>query len=157
VHKDNIRAACLSVQSILDKWSNILPDDPTVRSNWSTTCRAGTDPPFGEKVSSEGNRTYTMAKMASLSSILTAEDKDIQVTPSSNNYLDLTFTSISIPNPNAPQVQSYLQAAMTSPQQIPPPAPFHAIPSPAPTPNKLGMQAEIIKLKRMLAAMINQN
>jgi hypothetical protein len=64
LHKDNIKPARQAVQAILNQWADLLPDDPTVRSKWNTPRRAGNDRPFGEEVSSEGDRTYATASMA---------------------------------------------------------------------------------------------
>jgi hypothetical protein len=154
VHKDNIKPARQAVQSILDRWEDLVPDEPTVRSTWNIPRRAGNDRPFGEEVSSKGDRTYASASMASLSSILTAEDQDIQVTTSSTNYFDYTTETISIPTSHSTTGKpiSYLQAAMTSTNQHPPPPPPVAHTTPlGPTANEIRLQAEIDALKQIIA------
>jgi hypothetical protein len=153
IHKDNIKPARQAVQAILDQWETIIPDEPTVRSKWETPRRAGNDRPFGEEVSSEGDRTYASASMASLSSILTAEDQDIHVTASSTNYFDYTITTISIPTPspaNDPP-KSYLQAATPAITQPFPTAPAAPQVSQSPTANETRLQAEIDELKKIIA------
>jgi hypothetical protein len=153
VHKENIKAARQSVQAILDKWDVILPNEAAVRSAWNLPRRAGSDRPFGEEVSSEGDRTYASASMASLSSILTAEDQDIRVTASSTNYFDYTTETISIPTPatSSAATMSYLQAATGTVTQQPGNVATPVTIPQGPTANEIRLQAEIDELKKIIA------
>jgi hypothetical protein len=154
VNKDNIKAARQTAQAILDNWNDILPNEAAVRSTWSFPCRAGSDRPFGEEVSSEGDRTYASASMASLSSILTAEDQDIRVTASSTNYFNYTTETISIPThaPASTSPMSYLQAATSiAALQQPGNGVITSNASQGPTANEICLQAKIDALKKIIA------
>jgi hypothetical protein len=133
VHKDNMKAARTAVQGILDKWETYLPDDPNVRATWGLTRRVGTDrSALGGDISSDGDQTYATASMASLSTILTAEDHDMKVTTTSPNYFDLTIV---VESDNREPAKSYLEAVTSS----------HT--APQPSAKEIQMQLEINRLR----------
>jgi hypothetical protein len=139
VHKDNMKAARKAVQEILDAWDVIIPDDPNVRATWGLPRKAGTERSvFGGDVSSDGDQTYATASMASLSTILTAEDHDMKVTASSTNYFDITIV-VKADKQEAPKL--YLQVATAS------------LAAPQPTTKEIQMQAEIDRMKQEAAAL----
>jgi hypothetical protein len=133
VHKDNMKAARHAVQGILDNWETHLPDDPTVRATWGLTRRAGSDrSALGGDISSDGDQTYATASMASLSTILTAEDHDIKVTTASTNYFDLTIV---VESDKQEPTKTYLEAVTSTPAESQPSA------------KEIRMQSEIDRLK----------
>jgi hypothetical protein len=133
VHKYNMKAARNAVQGILDDWETHLPDDPNVRATWGLTRQAGTNQSaLGGDISSDGDQTYATASMASLSTILTAEDHDMNRTTASTNYFDLT---IAVESDNREPTKLYLEAVTSTPAVSQPSA------------KKIQMQSEINRLK----------
>ena len=133
LHKDNYTRARQVVQDLLADYENIVPNDSSVRSSWEHLRKVGTGHPAGEDISSEGDRTYASASIASLSSYLTTEDQDLQVT-TTNTFFDLSTmvveTSTPIPSP------SYLSVAQSGINQ--------------PTANEIRLQAELDRLRAEL-------
>ena len=109
IHKDNLRKTFTAVQSILDNYNSIVPDDPTVRSTWEHIRRVGNGKQTLADEDSNGDQSYATLSMASLSTILTTEDKLTSVT-TTNTSFDLTTMEVTVPSIHLNPPMNYLQA-----------------------------------------------
>ena len=111
LHKDNYNKARQVVEQLLANYENIIPNDSSVRSTWDHPRKVGSGFPTGEDISSEGDRTYASASIASLSSYLTTDDQDLQVT-TTNSFFDLSTMVIDTTTQNP--TPSYLSVTQNS-------------------------------------------
>ena len=109
IHKENLRKTFIAVQSILDNYDSIVPDDPTVRSTWEHVRRVGNGKQAPADEDSNGDQSYATLSMASLSTILTTEDRLTSVT-TTNTSFDLTTMEVTVPSVHLNASMEYLHA-----------------------------------------------
>ena len=109
IDKTNLKKTFSAVQSILDNYESIVPDDPTVRAKWSFPRRVGNGKLAPAEDDSNGDQSYATLSMASLSSILTNEDHLVAVT-TTNTSFDLTTMEVTVPVAASAATMNYLQA-----------------------------------------------
>ena len=134
IHKSNLAKTFVAVQSILDNYESIVPDDPTVRAKWTVARRVGNGKTAHADEDSSGDLSYATLSMASLSSFLTIDDQSLNVT-TTNTSFDLTAMEVAIPDTPLPQPMSYLQALNSQAHQ-----------QPSLTANEMRLQAMIDKV-----------
>ena len=134
IQKDNLKKTFIAVQTILDNYESIVPDDPTVRAKWEHKRRVGNGKTAPAEDDSNGDQSYATLSMASLSSILTTEDQSLVVTTTTTSF-DLTTMEVAVPLPLLPGSMNYLQALNGS-----------LAPTTTPNTNEARLQALVDKL-----------
>ena len=120
---------------ILGNYESIVPDDPTVRATWEHERRVGNEKHAPADEDSNGDQSYATLSMASLSTILTTEDRLTSVT-TTNTSFDLTTMEVNVPSNHPAPNMTCMQATNS----------IHHIPRSNLTANEIRLQALVDKV-----------
>jgi hypothetical protein len=136
VTKSNFKQGLAAVQSIVDNYESIVPDDANVRATWAHTRLVGSGENDGNH-NSDGDKTYASLSIASLATYLTQADMSITVTTAISSF-DLTSMEVIVPTnttqvPNPPMTYQQATTGVLNPPVV--------------TSNELLLKAELDRLR----------
>ena len=111
IHRDQLRASTTAVTEIINNYPTLVPPSSEC-AKWTTPRQVGSGHKHTEDLDSEGDNSYASASMASLTSLLTLDDRIVPVTTTSTAF---DFSQMETPPAQPAAAPTYAQVTQPNP------------------------------------------